>query len=182
MVMAYKKAVGTEYIPQGQKVVKKKQKAKASYKKLGWFKKATSGIVLIALLFTIGMSVVIQQVWLNYLGFQINQLKNEIIAIETNNEKLKLKIANVVSLDKIEEVATTQLGMVYPNNETVHYIFSPQAPEENGDYNVQLASRAMSSGEGIMQEVRHENNYPKQVWLGTVQDFFYHWLARDSKR
>lgn len=180
MVMAYKKAVGTDYIPEGYQTVNKKKKVKAS-PKLSWGKKVTSGMVLIVLTFIIGMSVVIQQVWLNYLGFQISQLKSEIVELETNNEKIKLQIANTISLEKIEEVAINQLGMIYPGSDSVHYIFPANVLEDNTDYTVQLASRAMSLDSASGQEVKTENYYPKQVWLGTVQDFFYHWLARDSK-
>ncbi|NLT95193.1 MAG: cell division protein FtsL [Clostridia bacterium] len=180
--MAYKKAGGTDYIPEQYQQVEKKnnKKVKASVKP-GWVRRVTPGIILISLIFLIGMSVVIQQVWLNYLGFQVNQLKKEIVELETENEKLKLKIANNVSLNKIEEIAKTQLGMIYPDNGSVHFIFPSETSVESSDYAVQLASRAMSFGAVTKEEVKTENNYPNQVWFGMIQDFFYHWLARDSK-
>lgn len=179
--MAYKKAVGTDYIPQNNTTPKKKKKVKAS-RKPGWILRITPSMGVIVLIFIIGMSFVAQHVWINFLGFQISELKNEIVDMETNNEKLKLKIANISSLDKVENMAVNQLGMIYPDDKSVHYIFSVEAQEGNEDTATrQLAGLATSPLETVDKERNLMKNIPRQAWLGTVEDFFYYWLVGDSR-
>jgi len=180
LVMAYKKAVGTDYIPENYGKQAEKKRVKTS-RKPGWLLRVSPGMGVIALIFLIGMSFVAQHVWINYLGFQITELKKEIVDIQTSNEKLKLKIANLVSLDKVEEVAIGQLGMIYPNDQTVHYIFAPKAQGDKEDAARQLAGLVTSSMTTETEEVTPKDNFTKRAWLGTVQDYFYHWLMGDSK-
>lgn len=48
------------------------------------------------------------------LGYQIVSLEKEIGDMETANKRMEYKIAQVNSLDRIEALATTQLGMIKP--------------------------------------------------------------------
>lgn len=56
-------------------------------------------------------------------GYEINSLKREINALETTNERLRLEIAQMASLERVEELAITELGMETPNVDD--YIFLP---------------------------------------------------------
>lgn len=179
--MAYKKAAGTEYIPKNTAIhVKKKSTKKiVASRKPGWLLRVTPGMGIIALIFLIGMSFVAQHVWLNFLGFQITEMKKEISEIQANNEKLKFKIANFGSLDKIEEVAVNQLGMIYPGDHSVHYIFPEGAQEDNVEATQRLAEFVTSPVVTDQKEIIRNNTFSNKAWLGAVQDFFYHWLIED---
>jgi len=48
------------------------------------------------------------------LGYQIVSLEKEIADLETDNKRMEYRIAQVNSLDRIEALATTQLGMIKP--------------------------------------------------------------------
>ena len=48
------------------------------------------------------------------LGYQIVSLEKEIGAMETANKRMEYRIAQVNSLDRIESLAVTQLGMIKP--------------------------------------------------------------------
>jgi len=179
LVMANKKAVGTDYLPEINKTMVKKKKIKTSRR--SWILKATPGLAVIVLIFILGMTFVAKHVWINFLGFQISELKNEIINIETNNEKIKLKIASIGSLEKVEEIAVQELGMVYPGNESVHYIFSPGSREDNEDASRHIAKLASSPMAANNPEFPIQQDFSRKAWLGMVQDFFYQWLLGDSK-
>jgi cell division protein FtsL len=47
-------------------------------------------------------------------GYKIATLKQEINAMQTENKRLELKLYQLKSLDRIENIATTKLGMVQP--------------------------------------------------------------------
>ncbi|MGI6225218.1 MAG: septum formation initiator family protein [Peptococcales bacterium] len=181
--MAYKKAAGSDYIPAPKNLnthdLHTTREKKKTSRKPGWLLRVTPGIALIVLMFLTGISFVAQHVWLNFLGFQITEIKKEIIKIQTTNEKLQLKIANFNSLEKIEEVAINQLGMIYPDDKTVHYIFQEGTSEDNVDVTQQLAGY-VTAPVIVEEEVAINNHYTSKAWLGTVQDFFYHWLMKDS--
>lgn len=49
------------------------------------------------------------------LGYQINNLENDIKQLETSNKSIEFQIAQKCSLDKIETVAVNDLGMYKPD-------------------------------------------------------------------
>lgn len=178
MVMAYKKVVGADYVPENYTTANEKRKVKTS-RKPGWILRITPGMLCIALIFLLGMSFVAQHVWINFLGFQITEIKKEIVNLQTDSEKLKLKIANTCSLEKVEEVAVKEMGMIYPNDKSVHYIFSPQNQENKKSAVPQIAELLSVTSATGQQKETTGNNFPKRAWLGIVEDFFSHWLAGD---
>ncbi|MFZ5944155.1 MAG: hypothetical protein ACOYVD_08595 [Bacillota bacterium] len=178
MVMAYKKVVGTDYVPENYSDSKKNANKVPTSKKSWWLFKATPAMVLIVLIFITGMAFVAQHVWINFLGYQIAQLNKNINNIQVNNEKLKLKIASFGSLEKIEESAL-KMGMVYPQNQSIHYIFSQNNHRNNETSIVQITGLVAPDNNTMSSQTG--NIAAQQAWLGTVQDFFYHWLLGKSK-
>jgi len=53
---------------------------------------------------------------------KIIQIKSEISDLQNANERLKLKIARLKSLDRIELIAKTELGMIQPQINNVEYM------------------------------------------------------------
>lgn len=58
-------------------------------------------------------------------GYEINRLKEEISALETANERLRLEIVQLSSLERVEMLACTELGMKKP--EAGDYLLLPGA-------------------------------------------------------
>lgn len=173
MVMAYKKAVGTEYIPENYTAVERKEKKKVkTSRKYSWVVKVSPAMATIALIFIIGMALVAQHVWINFLGYQISELKQDITNLQITNEKLKLKIANKSSLAFVENIAKNQLGMTNPADKSVYYIFSPQG-QEDIDPSQKYREMLVPTGE---KQVSVNREIADKAWLGTVEDFFYHKL------
>ncbi len=75
-------------------------------------KKVAVTLVLVA--FGTGLFLASETTRLEAKGYRIVQLKEDILQLKTRNERLKLKIAELHSLDRIEKVAKTHLHMKYP--------------------------------------------------------------------
>lgn len=136
-----KKAVGTSYVPayQEQALNKQSYKKKPAVKKI---KKENNRmfVSLVALAFLLSITLLTTNIFFNGLGYQITDIKTDIKKLEEENEKLKYKISNLSSLEKIEMDAQ-KMGMVYP--ESFQYIFtdkkenpSVKANDENLQNNV----------------------------------------------
>jgi len=178
--MVRKKAVGTDYIPENyaENYTNKKQTHKVrTSRKSHWVLRVTPGVAVIALIFIICFSLVIQNVWINFLGFQTSELKKEILDIQESIEKLKLEIAAQGSLDRIENIAINKLGMVYPKS--VHYIF-PNDLNREEQTSVQIAGFNPPVSKNISKE--SDMKIPRKAWLGTIQDFFFNWLKGEESR
>lgn len=68
-------------------------------------------------------------IWLHYQlaakGYEINQLKAEIKELQNENQMLSLKKEELADLKRIEEVATKELGMSYPDQDQLQVIEQP---------------------------------------------------------
>jgi cell division protein FtsL len=82
--------------------------------------------VVLALLFCCVMA----EAQINSVGYEINKTKEAITAMEAQSQKLELEVEQLGSLDRIEEYAVNQLGMVNLQSSDIIYI----------DYNAGLSS------------------------------------------
>jgi len=60
-------------------------------------------------------------------GYKIATLKQEINTMQTENKRLELKLHRLKSLDRIEQIATTKLGMTKPDKFAYIVIDKPGA-------------------------------------------------------
>ncbi len=67
-------------------------------------------IVLAAMFLTASSEVIIRS------GYELVQMKLQVIKLEKENELLQLDIAKLKSPQRIQSIATAQLGMVMPQN------------------------------------------------------------------
>lgn len=167
LVLARKKAVGSEYDPQISPSHSKeineirKPKRKPNHTPF-WLFRVAPGIVSIAIIFVIGLSLVAQHAFINNLGFEIGQYKKEIIALDIDNEKLKLEVSSLASLSRIEDVAINQLGMIAPND--FKYVISDFQNSE--DNYIQIAGF-----NSLPVVTASKEKISQNTWLGIVTDF-----------
>ncbi|HHY14003.1 MAG TPA: hypothetical protein GX526_05110, partial [Thermoanaerobacterales bacterium] len=57
--------------------------------------------------------------------YQLESMKKELAKIEETNQSLKIQLSKLKSLDRIESVARTELGMIEPNLDSIIFIKSP---------------------------------------------------------
>ncbi len=95
--------------PRKQRIVKKVVKKKANKRKklLG---KLGIGLFLYGI-FLVGLCIQSAS-----LGYQIIQLEKEISGLQTENDRIEYRIAQLTALPRIEAVAQTELNMYKPDN------------------------------------------------------------------
>jgi cell division protein FtsL len=64
-------------------------------------------------------------------GQDLNRLKKEIEALQVNNDRLQLERQRLVSLDNIETVAVSELGMVKPQFESLQIMNIDETSQAN---------------------------------------------------
>lgn len=62
---------------------------------------------------------------------EINELKSEVAVLESSTERLELKKAQLMSLDRIENIALNDLGMVNPEKADAQYYSVEHVAEIN---------------------------------------------------
>lgn len=79
-------------------------------------------MAIIALVFILGLSVLIRYAWIVELNYQINKEKKQLNELVRQTETLKVKLAELKSYDRIEQIATTRLGLVRPEKNQMVYL------------------------------------------------------------
>ena len=76
-------------------------------------------------------------------GYDLVQMKSQVIKLEKENELLQLDIAKLRSPQRIQNIATSQLGMVVPQN--VYYAQSvPQSTKVNPEKEKSMISMVLN--------------------------------------
>lgn len=94
----------------------KEEKKKGFVKKQKPAKNVLVKTLVIGIIFSIfflGILLTAQYAKIASTGFEVLQLKQEIASLETANERLYLQALQLRSLNRIEEIAVTKLGMIY---------------------------------------------------------------------
>lgn len=117
MVLATKRAAGSEYdypsyypnTHERQSPPARKQKVRARTKRQS---SPVVGLAVISLLFALGLSYVFLQATKAHMNWQISKAEENMAVIQMDNEKLRLEVAELSSLDRIESIASSQLLMI----------------------------------------------------------------------
>lgn len=76
-------------------------------------------------------------------GYELVQMKLQTVTLQKENELLRLDIARLRSPQRIQEIATVELGMVMPKN--VYYAESiPQSTQTNIEKDKNLVSKMVN--------------------------------------
>jgi len=83
-------------------------------------KKGKKTVFLLSLLITVLVCSLIFFVWarlqITYLGYQISQANSEHTQLVKLNKQMKLEVASLKALSRIESIAKNQLGLVNPES------------------------------------------------------------------
>jgi cell division protein FtsL len=137
-----------DYIYQPRPVVRPRPKAKNKNKNMLLAKVVVVGSVLFAVL--IGLLLTATHAQITSKTDNIIRIKNEISDLQNTNERLKLEIARLKSLDRVELIATTELGMIQPGINEIEYIAfedieeAAVSPRENASQEIPAAVEVAS--------------------------------------
>lgn len=114
-----------QYEEEAQKAVPKTQKTTVK-------KRATLAqyIPTLLIVFLLGFVLVAQYAYIQNLGYQVSQSKDELKVVQDQNEKLKKQIAALGELQTVENVAINNMGMRKPNSNEIIYLSAPSATAE----------------------------------------------------
>lgn len=113
--MAAKKAVGAEYdygYQYSQAEKRKQQRVIGRKNRASLAIVVASCTLLITALFLTGLGYTFLQARLACLNWQLQKIEQENLALTSNIEKAKLQIAELKALNRIEDIAVAQLGMI----------------------------------------------------------------------
>ena len=71
-------------------------------------------LVLLVLLTTMAMFMTMRSEAIVRAGYELVQIKSQMIKIEKENEQLRLELAKLKSPQRIQSIASNQLGMIVP--------------------------------------------------------------------
>ena len=83
--------------------------------------------------FLLGMALVVQYTYIQNLGYQISQSKNELKTVQDENEKIKKQIAAMGELQNVENIAVNNMGMHKPNEWEIIYLPQIEQPEKQSE-------------------------------------------------
>lgn len=129
-------------------------------------KKTQKGYLLIVILaFILGLTVASRYTHVAVMGYQLSKLNVAMSSLEKENQLLNVEVNQLKSLDRIEKIATTRLGMVAPQN--VQFIAI-----KNGPGNAYGPDQA---GNGQLNGVQGAKPGLSQGVLGVLTSLFQQW-------
>lgn len=76
----------------------------------------------VAIVFALGVLLAAQYAKIATTGYKIVSMKKSLAELQLENEHLQSQYNQLQSLDRVEKIATTKLGMVAPNGEGFIYV------------------------------------------------------------
>ncbi|MDS1029569.1 cell division protein FtsL [Bacillota bacterium LX-D] len=110
-------------------------------------------IVLVLASFVVGLFLASRVALFTQKGHQIIKLKKEIKSLQTANERLKLEIDQIGSLEHVEKVAVNKLGMIEPEFGDVEILPT--------DGNLHITEEAGEPKKSNQQKKAPQNNIAK---------------------
>lgn len=111
----------SSYRPKTEQVITEKEgKHRPEPKTVGVF--VPMVIVGTAVAAALMVLLLLTQSQLSQTGFEISALEQELDLLESQHEKLLISHAKAYSLDRIEDYAVNELGMIHPNTDQIRYI------------------------------------------------------------
>lgn len=109
-------------------------------------------------MFVMGLTVAYYYAQVAAVGYQISQLQNELAILQTEQEYLESQANQLLSLQRVEAIATTKLGMVKPNpNEVVLVAALPKNSQEQQKNQVQQQEPQASTSTTAPEKDNHDN-------------------------
>lgn len=128
-------------------------------------------LFVMGLCFTAGTAV--QAIKIN----KINELKKEIEELKLANERLLLEKAQLQSLDRIEKIATTQLGMQKPKVENLKMLSGDQAEKIQ---EILFTDKEMVNEKEVKKNESQKDKFSElQPYVAAISSLISSWLITE---
>lgn len=113
-------------------------------------------------------------------GFQITEMQKELAYLQAEQEYLETQASQLISLQRVEAIATTKLGMVKPDpNEVVLVAVLPKSPQEGKKTRVNNVSPEVKADTPVVKE---DNLYLSDTQKSSVIEAFVDMVNRWEKK
>lgn len=122
----------------------------------------------LVLVFFLGLLLASQYARIATTGYDIVYMKKELAELKTDNERLHSQYNELQSLERVEKIATTKLGMVPPSGEGFIYI-----PVESKKYNKGNNAGNIKKSNIITKE----SSKSQSAYIEGITNFVKNWKA-----
>lgn len=147
-----------------RKSPKKQQKAQQGY------------LLMVVLAFILGIVIAARYTHVAVVGYQLNKLNGELALLEKENQQLNVELNQLKSLDRIEKIATTKLGMVSPRD--VQFVTIQPRSGESSSQSAQGVNRGQDDARvstGVQGGVQVTNQGEVRGVLGALVSVLHQW-------
>ncbi len=117
--MSGSSAVAPEYLYQEEVQKEEQRRVTVKPKKKS---EVVQWLATLTVVFAMGMALVGQNVYIGNLGYTVNQAKDELKLVQSQNEKIRNQISAAGGLQNVEMVAVSYMGMHKPNGQEIIYL------------------------------------------------------------
>ncbi len=117
--MSGSSAVAPEYLYHEEAEREQRQRTAAKPKRKP---ELAQWLATLTVVFAMGMALVGQYAYIGNLGYEVSQAKNELKAVQMQNEKIKNQISAAGGLQNVEMVAVNYMGMHKPQGQEIIYL------------------------------------------------------------
>ncbi|CCO08718.1 septum formation initiator family protein [Desulforamulus hydrothermalis] len=128
-------------------------------------------------LFLTGLTIAYYYAQVAAVGYQISRLQSEVANLQAEQEYLESQANQLLSLQRIEAIATTRLGMVKPDPKEVVLVAAlPKSPQaaSNSSTN-QLNKQESSQSASGVQEQHKTGEIGKNPVIDALMDLVQRW-------
>lgn len=131
-------------------------------------------LILMATVFSLlltGIAIAFYFAQVAALGFKIQQLQNELNQLQADNDSMTASLNQMMSLQRIETIATTQLGMVKPDAQKVLLIAADTGQSGTAQDSKNNSSGAAPKNQPASQEGAKTSNQKAETPNKVIQAF-----------
>lgn len=145
--------------PEEQHIEKQQPRRQLSRRAIRRGKIVLTGCILS--LFIVGVAVAYYFAQVAAVGYQLSQLQSELTKLQTEQDYLESQANQLLSLQRIEAIATTELGMVKPDPSDVVLVAAlPKTTQEQKESQVQ---QKQEQANRAIADVPEKDNHDKVV-------------------
>lgn len=162
-------------LPDERQIEKVKSKRQLSKRAIRRGKIMLTGSIFA--LFVTGVAVAYYFAQVAAVGLQIGQLQKELTKLNSEQEYLETQANQLMSLQRVEAIATTKLGMVKPNSKEVVLVAAlPTSPQEGQKQPTKNVEPQQASGNAaVMAEDKQVGSDTKSPVIEAFTDLVKSW-------
>ncbi|MBO8136618.1 MAG: cell division protein FtsL [Desulfotomaculum sp.] len=164
-----------ESVPEKQKLNEKRQ-SRTRVSRQAIVRKKVTLTFMVLCCFVMGIMVAYYYAQIAYLGYKIDSLERRLAELRLESHSLDQKVSKITSLQYIEAIATSELGMVKPSGRNVVLVSNSPVEEENterapADDERQLAQKETITLPGETQTDESSRNRFIQAFAEMVENW-----------